>query len=312
MVETQCKYCYKSFVYFPCYPRKFCSIDCSLKYRKYNNPIKRCVQCNNTFIQAVPNKRFCSLKCKKIWRSIHKRKIRLKDNCIECGKEFIKEVHNKKFCSNLCAKRHYRKNNLEKLRKQDRELYRKNPERCREYTKKWYRNNLEVARKLARDHYKRNRVKIAENKKRFNSKLRKDGKCCLICNKRLNITQNYFCSTQCTGKRENNNFKDLKRHPNYHGGISYEPYGQEFNKKLKAKIRKRDNYKCQECGIAQKDIRFLKKKRRLDIHHLDYQKNNNSESNLISLCYKCHLNTNYKRDFWEKKYKIKMRKIYKL
>ena len=80
---------------------------------------------------------------------------------------------------------------------------------------------------------------------------------------------------------------------NWHGGISFEPYGLEFNNKLREQIRKRDNYRCQECGFNQKQL-----KRKLSIHHIDFNKQNNNYNNLISLCNTCHTQTNYNRNDW--------------
>ena len=94
-------------------------------------------------------------------------------------------------------------------------------------------------------------------------------------------------------------FQKGKKHPMWAGGISFEPYGIEFNNKLKEQIRKRDNFTCQECGKSQL-------KRKLSIHHIDYNKNNNSEINLISLCNKCHMKTNENRKHWEEHFKMKM------
>jgi len=75
--------------------------------------------------------------------------------------------------------------------------------------------------------------------------------------------------------------------------VSYEPYGDKFNKKLKEKIRKRDNYQCQLCGKPQDNL-----KERLIIHHIDYDKKNNGSINLISLCHNCHAKTNFNRKKW--------------
>jgi len=75
--------------------------------------------------------------------------------------------------------------------------------------------------------------------------------------------------------------------PSWLGGLSFEPYGSEFNESLKRKIRERDKYKCNICG---------KKGKR--IHHIDYCKTNNSPSNLITLCVSCHVKTNYNREYW--------------
>jgi len=39
--------------------------------------------------------------------------------------------------------------------------------------------------------------------------------------------------------------------PQWLGGVSFEPYGLEFNDKLRERIRERDNYQCQGCGIPE-------------------------------------------------------------
>ena len=38
--------------------------------------------------------------------------------------------------------------------------------------------------------------------------------------------------------------------------------------------------------------------RKLNIHHIDYNKQNCNEENLITLCDKCHCRTNFNRDYW--------------
>ena len=61
------------------------------------------------------------------------------------------------------------------------------------------------------------------------------------------------------------------------------PYPYEFNNILKLQIRRRDSFKCQLCNIEQKELN-----EKLIVHHIDFDKNNNSEFNLISLCRSCH------------------------
>ncbi len=75
------------------------------------------------------------------------------------------------------------------------------------------------------------------------------------------------------------------------GGKSREPYPIKFNNYLKEKIRKRDQYRCRVCEKSYT--------RKLDIHHIDYDKDNLSENNLISLCRSCHRKTNFKREYWK-------------
>jgi DNA-directed RNA polymerase subunit RPC12/RpoP len=86
-----------------------------------------------------------------------------------------------------------------------------------------------------------------------------------------------------------------ENHPNWKGGIGNEPYPFEFDDELKEVIRERDNYTCQTCGILQKEHW-----RKLDIHHINYDKDDISPNNLISLCQSCHLTTNYDRDIWQR------------
>jgi len=80
--------------------------------------------------------------------------------------------------------------------------------------------------------------------------------------------------------------------PNWNGGASFEPYGREFNKELKAQIRTRDNCQCQICYEFENG-------RCHDVHHIDYDKKNNAPENLITLCQSCHRKTNFNRTHWD-------------
>ena len=86
--------------------------------------------------------------------------------------------------------------------------------------------------------------------------------------------------------------------PGWIDGKSFEPYGIEFNKPLKQSILERDNSTCQnpECKIEYS--------KRLDVHHIDYNKKNNNPENLITLCDSCHAKTNgkKKRQYWTEFY----------
>ncbi len=67
------------------------------------------------------------------------------------------------------------------------------------------------------------------------------------------------------------------------GGVSFLPYGSEFNKKLKAEIKFRDKNSCQICQVSGEEVQSP-----LAIHHRDENKQNNKPSNLITLCPSCH------------------------
>ena len=85
----------------------------------------------------------------------------------------------------------------------------------------------------------------------------------------------------------------MEKHPLWLGGKSFEPYGIEFNRKLKKFIRERDNNTCQECGFTKEQLGY-----NLHVHHIDYNKKNNNPNNLICLCRNCHLQTNFNRENW--------------
>ena len=87
-------------------------------------------------------------------------------------------------------------------------------------------------------------------------------------------------------------------HWNWQGGISFEPYNFDFNKELKELIRQRDNYQCQLCGMPE-----CENIRKLDIHHIDYDKENCSPDNLITLCRKCNSKVNFNRNYWTNYFK---------
>lgn len=124
---------------------------------------------------------------------------------------------------------------------------------------------------------------------------------CKQCGKPFPVKQNQkktskFCTMKCYHL-----WTIGKDNPNWQGGTSFEPYGLEFNKQLKEQVRKRDNYICQECGYTEKQLDY-----RLSIHHIDFDKENNNSSNLISLCKSCHSKTVYNRKKWTEYYKEKI------
>lgn len=123
---------------------------------------------------------------------------------------------------------------------------------------------------------------------------------CAFCGKPLTIPRwratranRFFCDYKCMGNWSSENLCGDKRY-NWKGGkLPY--YGPSWHAQKK-RARKRDKYRCQECGITQKSLG-----RALDVHHIipfrefGYVIGENSLdwvanclSNLISLCPSCH------------------------
>ena len=80
----------------------------------------------------------------------------------------------------------------------------------------------------------------------------------------------------------------LEKNPAWRGGIGFLPYSSGFNSYVKEEVKKRDSYRCQYCGSVKK----------LRIHHIDYNKENNNIFNLVTLCLKCNSIMNFNREKW--------------
>lgn len=86
-----------------------------------------------------------------------------------------------------------------------------------------------------------------------------------------------YCSVSC-------------KHAAWRRPGSSEPYPPEFFV-MRHVILSRDEHRCVLCDKAGEG-------RELDVHHIDYNKRNNSEFNLIALCCSCHGKTRSFRPTW--------------
>ena len=115
--------------------------------------------------------------------------------------------------------------------------------------------------------------------------------------KRTRKTGEYYCRSCGV-----NNKPTGQESATWRGGKSFEPYPVQWNNGLRKRIRERDANACQLCGNGGTS-------RRMPVHHIDYDKGNLKETNLITLCGKCHPKTNYRRDHWQSILETKMREI---
>lgn len=91
--------------------------------------------------------------------------------------------------------------------------------------------------------------------------------------------------------------------PNWRGGCN-EPYPLDFNWQLKETIRIRDNRTCRLCGVLEEEY-F----RALDIHHINYDKQDISPMNLISLCTACNNKVNGERAYYQMLFNAKIKEL---
>ena len=91
-------------------------------------------------------------------------------------------------------------------------------------------------------------------------------------------------------------------------GIPYEnsDYPEEYFR-IRKSILKRDNNICKLC-----EQHGNKKNNRIEVHHIDYNKNNNKERNLITTCHKCNDKVNFNRKYWKRFLKNRIKIIYRM
>jgi 5-methylcytosine-specific restriction endonuclease McrA len=78
--------------------------------------------------------------------------------------------------------------------------------------------------------------------------------------------------------------------------INYQDYPANWKSEIRPRILARANDKCEECGVSNGSA-LLKGTHKvvLTLHHKDGQLIDHSDSNLIALCQKCHLNKHRRR-----------------
>jgi len=108
---------------------------------------------------------------------------------------------------------------------------------------------------------------------------------CIDCGKFISKTAQRCCV--CANKGEHN--------PSWMGGKDKEKY-IAFDREIRSRIRYRDKFTCQICGAKQ--TTFGVKTDKLEIHHIDYNKEHTFPKNLVALCKSCHIKTNFDREKW--------------
>lgn len=245
-------------------------------------------------------------------------KSRIKVKCAVCGKaksinmfEYKKNTTGNFYCSKKCLKSDFSINNSG----QNNHFFGK--KHTQEAMKKisgenhWNYGNRKHGDKVCSQCGKvfNNRSKYCCKDCSYTARRKRVVRPCVNCGKPVERLQwyeektlNAFCSYSCNGlynSKSQPKGKDAYWYgqtgegtPNWRGGLSFEPYAPDFNKKLKRQVRERDNFRCQVCNNKENG-------ERLHCHHIDYDKRNNAIYNLVSLCRSCHCKTNGNRTYYE-------------
>lgn len=265
------------------------------KNRK-TNFIRNCLFCDKEFRITQfwvkrGTRKFCSRKCcfafKNQRRALCKElnvpmKNQIKVKCLECDKPYIiLKVYKKrsKFCSRKCYT-----------------IYRikigKKKRRSSAYINLKKRKCV-FCQKIFLVSYAKDKItkccsrKCAGKIRRIRVKIR-----CMMCEKEFYVSPyrieqgRKFCSYEyffISRRGENSNLWKGKNFPRI--------YPREFSVSLRKKIRKKFKYKCCLCGE-----KFF---RGLHVHHLDANKQNNYESNFVTLCIPCHGRIRSSFEMWK-------------
>jgi len=307
-VERICEICDKKFYAYPSHIKrgqgKYCSKECAVTGHHKPKVKRICQACGKRFY-VYPSRikkgtgKYCSVEC--AIRGQYKERIRR--TCQNCSKTFyilnanVRKKDGGKYCSNECKHEAHR-NRVKLICQVCKKNFSAKPSDNRKYCSN-------KCRGLAR----RTRIKLVCEwcDIGFESEIgtirkycsRKCYQAALLQRQRSIVCENcggefavppsrfkrgsvQFCSIEC----KNITLRGEK-HPSWTGG-SFEPYDERFNDEFKKAIRERDKYTCQICAESG-----------CHVHHIDYDKQNTTIENCITLCVACHSKTNYKRKYWQ-------------
>lgn len=309
-----CEQCGKKFKVKSHTSGRFCSVECYWKSLGRAPVTKRkCKFCGRVFKPKGNIRKFCSHQCYARWlkenvpahleKTQFEKTLKMESKiCENCGKKFYRPRDKNgylysngmwsryRFCSLKCAGAAKKEKRITvKCAIYGKEF---RMPKCREgliktCSKECQRQYLfGYIVKRGKENPKHKRIKVE----------------CRVCGKKFEIRPSrkgiiVCCSRECRMVLRAR-YLSGENNPLWNNGSSYEPYGKEFNNKLKEQVRKRDNYACRECGYAQGQLGY-----KLPVHHIDYDKTNNGLGNLISLCKSCHAQTNFGREDWTQYYK---------
>lgn len=259
---------------------------------------KICETCNKEFSNKHiydKNAKFCSKDCRWEWARLHSTG-RTTGKCKICGEKLSTKINNTQMCLSCYGKNHIPWNKDLKNCYSDETREKMSMSAMGKIISPETRRKIGEKSKLHK-HSEEAKKKIGETHSGSKCNFWKGGKKreeCIVCGKEF-YNYNYqknrrHCSNECRYITISNE-KSGENSILWQGGKSFEEYTVDWTRTLRRAIRERDNYTCQVCGLEQGD-------RAHSVHHIDYDKKNCNPDNLITLCTKCHIKTNFEREYW--------------
>jgi len=288
------------------YCKKRCSDIYYIRIRSYSHI---CKYCNKEFKNKAPKTYYCSSECRGL-----DAKTLIKCSCTVCNEEFLKPVSSIKNGSDkYCSKKCYSKSMVTKTTKFcnfcgksfiviPSSLEKGGGNCC---SMKCFFKSMETfiikECEVCKKQFKVTSHKLKKGWGRFCSR-----KCssknksmentktvyCEVCNKemtyplsRINENKNYYCSNECQAINTTG-----EKSVRWKGGTTQKRVADEHKnkwKKIRKEIYKRDNYKCQHCGV-----KMGKGKHPHAVHHIvsfNQGSMRYDPINLLLLCERCHM-----------------------
>ncbi|GKW21876.1 hypothetical protein PEC302107_36050 [Pectobacterium araliae] len=147
-------------------------------------------------------------------------------------------------------------------------------------------------------------VGISQRGRPVNREPRRVLKICCGCGSTFSVFRSHgkrvkCCSMSCSNVMRSSLMKG-DGNPNWSGGLSRLPYPWDFRETSK-KVIERDGFVCQNPGCDGAD-------ERLTTHHINYNKQDCRQENLICLCSSCNSKANFGRREWQVFYESLMAK----
>lgn len=194
--------------------------------------------------------------------------------CLNCGEKFQdkRKIH-RKFCSRTCSNRYHLKNKeiIEKISKSKmgktwEEIY---GERRGKEMRIRLRQRM-IGNKCAKGNLAGNVHLFREKNPMFGKTHDEET--------REKMKHTWFKKQQVPWNKGYGAYIEGEKNPNWLGGLSFEPYGEDFNEELKKEVKEKYKYKCFVCGMTEEES-LRKIGRVLIIHHIDFNKKNNAMNN---------------------------------
>lgn len=249
--------------------------------------LKICPKCNKEFDASYSKVVCCSKRCAQLGKGASWRKGKTFEELygVEKAKELREGIHQR-----LLGKRYALG-------------YKHTKEFSKEMSKRLLGNTISKGRKLSEEHKDKIKLSASLNPDYGGRGKKRSSEYVAV----MKIRQReYYKNHKSPMFGKTHHFETIEKqsivkrgalNPAWNGGTAGYGYDVNFNKQFKKSIRERDGC-CMVCNISIDDLKLLKRK--IAIHHINYDRQVTIKENCVTLCNNHHSMTNVNRQYWTK------------